>query len=328
MKFWYNKNLIAFLLYPFSLIFTLIVSIRKFCYNVGLCKTYFSPIPVIVVGNITVGGCGKTPCVEALYKFLKSEGFKPAIVSRGYGGKANHYPLRVTAETDATVCGDEPLLLAKSDCKPLLISPKRVLALQELVRSGECDVIISDDGLQHYAMYRDIEIALFDRDVEMGNGFMLPAGLLREPVRRLQKADFILYKGGLPNTAIRYPEESFAMDIKFAGVYGVSDFNQQIDLTSLKQARRVVAVAAIANPESFQKTLKSIGIDCELKSFPDHHNFSFAEIDYAADYIIMTAKDAVKCESFADDRHVFIAIDALFNAEFSSALKHRLQEIV
>lgn len=300
----------------------MIVLLRRLLFRLGFKKTYYSPIPVIVVGNITVGGCGKTPCVRALYHLLLSKGFKPAIISRGYGGTAASYPLYVTPTSNVSETGDEPLMLAKSGCRPFVVSPMRVAAIRKLVADENCDIIISDDGMQHYAMYRDIECALFDAKQRVGNGFMLPAGPLREPVSRLRAVDYVLFKGALPNN-LRYPDKSYAMQIRPEGFFRVNDFSVAVEPQQL--SGKVVALAAIARPESFKQQLLDLGLDCELISFPDHHRFSAQDIDIKADWVIMTEKDAVKCEAFCDDRHVFLAISLHFEDKFSDSLIKNIQ---
>lgn len=326
LTYWRNRNLISISLYPLSIIFRGIVLLRKFCYRVGIVKTNYFPIPIIVIGNITVGGCGKTPCVKALYYLLVANGWRPAVIARGYGGKSESYPVNVDANSDPNEVGDEPLLLAKSGCMPLLVSPHRGKAINEIVTNTDCNIIISDDGLQHYAMYRDIEIALFDKDVGVGNGFMLPAGMLREPISRLKKVDFILFKGGLPATPIANNEKSFAMDIIFDGFYSIVE-GSLIDIAKIKAANKIVALAGIANPDSFKKLLETLGIACELKIFSDHYAFTANDIDFAADYILMTEKDAVKCRDFADSRHIFLRIKANFTDSFVDNLLQYINKI-
>jgi tetraacyldisaccharide 4'-kinase len=326
LTYWRNRNLISISLYPFSMLFRGIVFLRKFCYRAGIIKTHYFPIPIIVIGNITVGGCGKTPCVNALYYLLVANGWRPAVVARGYGGKAKSYPVYVDANSNPSEVGDEPLLLAKSGCTPLLVSADRCLAINEIVTNTDCNIIISDDGLQHYAMYRDIEIALFDKAVGVGNGFMLPAGMLREPLARLAAVDFILFKGGLPAAPMAYNEKLFAMDIIFDGFYSVVD-GSLIDIIKIKKANKVVSLAGIANPDSFKGLLENLGIRCELKIFSDHYKFSARDIDLAADYILMTEKDAVKCKDFADSRHLFLRIKADFSASFVDSLLRHINKI-
>ena len=285
-------------------------------------------VPKIVIGNITVGGCGKTPTVLAMYNFLKSHGFKPAVISRGYGGKAEHYPMYVTPESVVTDVGDEPYMLALADVKPLLVAPKRVDSIKEIVANTDCNIIISDDGLQHYAMQRDIEIALFDAKVGVGNGFMLPAGMLREPLTRLRSVDFILFKGGAKGRP-KLPclQKSHDLLISPHGFHRVSDFSTPVQIQEIQSAKKLVALAGIANPESFFTLLQSLGIKCETISFPDHKQFVLQDIDLDADFVLMTEKDAVKCQGFADARHVYLAINADFTADFQLKLLRKIEEI-
>ena len=180
---------------PLGFLFSDAVKFRKFLYRLGVLKTHTLPVPVIVVGNITVGGTGKTPLIIWLARFLKDSGFKPGIISRGYGGQAESWPQWVAANSDAKNVGDEALLIAKQTGCPMAVGPLRVDAANMLLKQADCNVILSDDGLQHYALNRDIEIAVIDGERRFGNGYCLPAGPLREPIERLQSVDFIIVNG-------------------------------------------------------------------------------------------------------------------------------------
>ena len=192
---WYKDPFIGVWLMPLGFLFSDAVRFRKFLYRHGVLKTHTLPVPVIVVGNITVGGTGKTPLIIWLAGFLKDSGFKPGIISRGYGGQAESWPQWVTADSDAKNVGDEALLIAKQTGCPMAVGPLRVDAANLLLKQADCNVILSDDGLQHYALNRDIEIAVIDGERRFGNGYCLPAGPLREPIERLQSVDFIIVNG-------------------------------------------------------------------------------------------------------------------------------------
>ena len=193
--YWYTRSPWLLLLTPLSLLFRVVVGARRLAYRVGIKRSTRVSLPVIVVGNITVGGTGKTPLVVWLAGYLREKGHAPGIVSRGYGGTASHWPQQVRADSDPAVVGDEAVLLAATTGCPMAVAPDRVAAAQALVDQGGCDVIISDDGLQHYALQRDIEIAVIDGVRRFGSGFLLPAGPLREPLKRLQQVDLVVVNG-------------------------------------------------------------------------------------------------------------------------------------
>ena len=192
---WYKDPFIGVLLMPLGFLFSDAVRFRKFLYHLGVLKKHTLPVPVIVVGNITVGGTGKTPLIIWLVGFLKDCGFKPGIISRGYGGQAESWPQWVTADSDARNVGDEALMMAKRTACPMAVGPLRVDAAIFLLKQADCNVILSDDGLQHYALNRDIEIAVIDGERRFGNGYCLPAGPLREPIERLRSVDFVIVNG-------------------------------------------------------------------------------------------------------------------------------------
>src|SRR5574337_454539 len=300
---WYQNNKLYYLLLPFSWLYFIIISLRKFLYKIGIKKTTKFPVPVIVVGNVTVGGTGKTPSVIAIANYLLSNGFKVGIVSRGYKSHSKHYPKLVSVYDDAYTVGDEPLLIARHSNCPVVIDPNRVRAIEYLLQTSSCDVILSDDGLQHYAMARDIEIAVIDGKRRFGNQHCLLAGPLREPISRLKTVDYVITQGNaqlheydmfLQATYfvnIKHPEQKFL----------VSDFPYQ----------QVHAVTAIGNPHRFFHDLKQLNLDVTSHSYPDHYLFS--EKDFSkfchTDVIIMTEKDAVKCEAFASDNMWYMEVE-------------------
>ncbi|MDD1613525.1 MAG: tetraacyldisaccharide 4'-kinase, partial [Methylococcaceae bacterium] len=192
---WYKDPFIGVWLMPLGFLFSDAVRFSKFLYRLGVLKTHTLSVPVILVGNITVGGTGKTPLIVWLAGFLKDSGFKPGIISRGYGGQAESWPQSVTADSDAKNIGDEALLIAKQTGCPMAVGPSRVDAANSLLGQADCNVILSDDGLQHYSLNRDIEVAVIDGERRFGNGYCLPAGPLREPIERLHSVDFIIVNG-------------------------------------------------------------------------------------------------------------------------------------
>ncbi len=204
---WYNDAWLGILLLPLAYVFSDIVRLRRFCYQKGIAKSFRLPVPVIVVGNITVGGTGKTPLVIWLANRLTEAGFKPGIISRGYGGQSETWPRIVNQQSNVNQIGDEPYLIFRQTQLPMVVGPDRVESGKKLLSKFDCNVIISDDGLQHYKLQRDIEIMVIDGERRFGNGYMLPAGPLREPVSRLQSIDFVVVNGE------KYEENEIAMQL-------------------------------------------------------------------------------------------------------------------
>lgn len=258
-------------------------------YRCGLMRVRWFPFPVIVVGNITVGGTGKTPLVIRLVQLLKLAGYRPGIVSRGYGGKAMQYPLRVTADTRAHEAGDEALVLFRNCQCPVVVDPDRPGAVEQMLQT-DCDIIVSDDGLQHYALGRDIEIVVIDGEREFGNGLCLPAGPLREPLKRLRDADLVVRTGSSSHG------HDWSVSIEPQCFVNVFDADMSTNVQAFKN-RKVHAVAAIGNPSRFYKTIADLGMDYVPHSFRDHHDYSENDLVFDDSLpVIMTEKDAVKYE--------------------------------
>lgn len=253
------------------------------------------PVPVIVVGNIAVGGTGKTPFAIWLVERLRSWGFRPGIVSRGYGGRAPAYPYSVLTDSDPALSGDEPLLLARHCACPVVVAPDRVAAAQALLERHDIDVVVADDGLQHYRLARDLEICVVDGARGLGNGALLPAGPLREPPQRLHDVDLVVVNGaGWDDPSLRPLRMQLvaheARLLRGEGVRPLSAFCH----------RRVHAVAGIGNPRRFFDALREQGIEVIPHAFPDHHAYVAADLDFADSLpVLMTEKDAVKCAAFA-----------------------------
>ena len=300
---WYHGAWWLWLLRPLELLFRLLAATRRGLYQLGLLPVYRPPVPVIVIGNITVGGTGKTPVVIALVEALQEQGIRVGVVSRGYGASGLRRPHRVGADSTATQCGDEPLLIQGRTGCPCVAAPDRPAAVRALLLAAPVDLIVSDDGLQHYALARDMEIALLDADRGTGNGFCLPAGPLREPAGRLQTVDFVLYRGSEdPESGVRYQPDCL--------VNLVSGERRPASPSSLGSDVR--AVAGIGQPEQFFATLESLGFHIERHAFADHHSYT-AE-DFAGligQPIIMTEKDAVKCLAIAGEDAWYLGINAL-----------------
>lgn len=286
---WQSRGPIAFLLLPFAAIFFLIIFFRRMFYRLGIFPSSTLPVPVIVVGNIFIGGTGKTPLVIWLVSVLRAHGYSPGVISRGYGAQASTV-IEVHADMSAAQTGDEPLLIARKCEVPVFVGRDRVAVAQGLLAAYPgVDVIISDDGLQHYALGRTMEIQLSDTRGH-GNGWLLPAGPLREPVSR--RSDFHVVNGGTSVASTHI----YRMQIMGAHAQQMIDRQQGLALSSL-QNKRVAAVAGIGHPERFFDMLRSQGVVLESAlALPDHFDFStnpFAEIK--ADIILITEKDAVKC---------------------------------
>ncbi len=314
---WYKDAFLGILLLPLAYIFSDIVRLRRFCYLKGLKQSYKLPVPVIVVGNITVGGTGKTPLVIWLAKFLKNAGYQPGIISRGYGGNSQTWPLVVDEHSHVDLVGDEPLLIAKQTKLPLVIGPSREDSAKKLLSEFHCNVIISDDGLQHYALNRDIEIVVVDGVRRFGNGYMLPAGPLREPSGRLSTVDFVVVNGE------KYADNEYAMQL--VGEYAVNlKTGEQKALRAFKNTECQV-LAGIGNPERFFTSLEKAGLTCIPHSFSDHYPFVQGDIEFSDNKpVLMTEKDAVKCTAFAGLQHWFVPVTAVPDADFGEQLLERL----
>ncbi len=299
-SFWHRRGVAAAFLWPLSLLFCLVAAMRRKLYRAGLLETVRVSRPVIVVGNISVGGSGKTPVVAWLAAQLKASGLQAGIISRGYGGTLNGiYPVQATS--DADVAGDEPVLLARLTGCPVIVGKDRPAAAAALIRTHpECDVVISDDGLQHYRLHREVEIVVVDEHT-LGNKWCLPAGPLREKTGRLVEADVVIAHGGLsPHLASRIRHERlFMMELKGNSVRSMHLPCETVPL-SFFAGKKVHAVAGIGRPERFFNQLRAAGIEVIPHPFPDHHRFTKGDLLFASDEItIMTSKDAVKCQPFA-----------------------------
>lgn len=317
-KYWYGQHALRYCLYPFSLLYRGATAIRRVCLTRFRQQHY--PVPIIVVGNITVGGVGKTPLVIELARQCSARGLKVGIVSRGYGARVNRYPYRVKAQDTANKVGDEPKLIAKHTGCPVVIAPKRTQAVQYLLDHCQSQIIISDDGLQHYAMGRAIEIVVVDGQRQFGNGLCLPAGPLREGVSRLLTADFIVVNGGELNGCSRLPPR-FRMDLT-AGA--LTQINSGTCLLADPKHETVAAVAGIGNPQRFYATLQARGIPFRPYSFADHHHYVLSDLCLEEKMVVMTEKDAVKCQQFASNNMYFLPVEATVEDEFWTRLwKHK-----
>jgi tetraacyldisaccharide 4'-kinase len=314
---WYKDPFIGVWLSPLGFLFSDAVKFRKFLYRRGLLKTHTLPVPVVVVGNITVGGTGKTPLIIWLARFLKDSGYRPGIISRGYGGQSESWPQMVAANSDAKNVGDEALLIAKQTGCPMAIGPLRVEAATMLLNKSDCNIILSDDGLQHYALNRDIEIAVIDGERRFGNGYCLPAGPLREPIERLQSVDLIIVNGE------KSEDDEFEMQLTGDMALNLITGEQK----PLQEFNNCHALAGIGNPERFFKLLASSGLTCITHSFPDHYQFQRNDIEFGDNKsVLMTEKDAVKCAAFAGKQHWYLPVKAVPEPGFAEQLLNLLSE--
>lgn len=315
---WYGKHPLRLVLAPFGWLFRAAAWSRRRAYSSGLVPVYRAPVPVIVVGNLSVGGTGKTPLVIWLAHKLRAYGFKPGIVARGYGGRATSWPQQVRADSDPVTVGDEAIVLARRTGLPVAVGPDRGAAVAALLRHAGVDIVVSDDGLQHYAMARDIEIAVLDGVRRFGNGQCIPAGPLREPPARLSEVDLVVTQGlaARGEFAMRYVGERL---VKVGG-------SGEAVLLNEFRAPAVHAVAALGNPAGFFAMLKRQGLKVIAHPFPDHHVWRPADFAFDDDYpVLMTEKDAVKCEHFDDERLWYLPIEAelpdVFERRFVTLLK-------
>lgn len=295
---WYRRPLAAALwpLLPLSWLFWLLVGLRRGLYRCGVLRSHGLPVPLIVVGNLTVGGSGKTPLVLWLVERLRAQGWQPGIVSRGYG-RASDEVRPVSALSVAGEVGDEPLLLARRSGAPVFVGRDRVAAGQALLAAHPaCDVIVSDDGLQHYRLRRTVELVVFDgRGV--GNGCLLPAGPLREPLCRLAGATALVWNdsSAMPAMTAGKALPQFVMRLRGQCFVALADPRQTCTVDSLR-GKRLYALAGIGDPARFFRQLEALGLVFAAHPFPDHHRYSAADLAFARDgVLLMTEKDAVKC---------------------------------
>jgi len=300
---WYQPHPIRWLLWPLSLLYRVIISLRKQLYVCNLFKQHHIAVPVIIIGNITVGGTGKTPFVIWLAKQLADAGYRPGIISRGYGGHAESYPQLLDKNSTPDIVGDEPVLIKRHSLCPMAVDPDRARAASFLVEHHRCNIIISDDGLQHYGLARDIEIVIVDGQRQFGNELCLPAGPLREPLSRLNLCDFIVFNSP------QIPSD-YAMQLHQGAAINLVDSTSTQVLEQFER-QTVHAVAGIGNPSRFFNQLRQQGIVVIEHSFADHHAFTEHDLQFNDDKpILMTEKDAVKCQSFANRNMWFIPIEA------------------
>jgi tetraacyldisaccharide 4'-kinase len=324
-KIWYQKSKGYLVLLPLSAVYCAINTLQRWLKSP---KQNNLSCPVIVVGNITVGGTGKTPLTLYVVECLQKAGYKPAIITRGYGGKATQWPLLVSPDMDPQLVGDEAVLMASRSGVPVYAGADRLASIRQLLKEQDCDVIVSDDGMQHYKLPRDIQIAVIDQARQLGNGWCLPAGPLREPKNCLTQCDFLVLNGA-NSIALNETESSYDYGV------AVPKFGMQLKgnkLTNLKTkqqkpisefvGKQLNAISGIGNPQRFFKTLQDAGLNIiTTQSFPDHHPFRSSDFQKSDDIItLMTEKDAVKCQYFATDKMWYLPVTATLETSFESQL--------
>lgn len=318
---WYGPRRRAWPLVPLSGLYALAVALHRLPFRLGLRKAARLPVPVIVVGNLTVGGTGKTPLVIHLARALAAQGERPGILCRGYGGRAHTWPQRVVPASDPVEVGDEPVLIAQRTGLPVAAGPNRACAAQLLLDVG-CTVLLSDDGLQHHALARDVEIAVMDGARGFGNGLLLPAGPLRESARRLERVDAVVVQGAGCTPA---HAAAFRMTLPL---------REACDLATRRERRLLVdfagqpvhAVAGIGYPQRFFEALRAAGLTIVEHPFPDHYDYRPQDLAFAGDLpVLMTEKDAVKCARFAPANAWFVPVSAELTPSLEDWLRLRLR---
>ncbi len=321
---WYKQRSWALALLPVSYLFRGVAAGRR-AYLQGRYQAKPFAVPVVVVGNITLGGTGKTPLLIRLVHSLQAEGFRPGIVSRGYGGKPSKRSRKVDAASSAEEFGDEPVLIAREANCPVVVDSDRVAAVEYLMAEFDVDVVLSDDGLQHYRMHRDLEIAVLDARRGLGNGQCLPAGPLREPAKRLDGVDFIVLNGRAEFDSALLPASASTNAVRMVlepTFFRHLGSGQRVAANAWTASTRVHAVAGIGNPERFRTTLVALGLTVALHSFPDHHPFTRADLVFDDDLpVVMTSKDAVKCEAFAPPNAWVLEVAAEVDTSLVAAIK-------
>jgi tetraacyldisaccharide 4'-kinase len=314
---------LAVLLLPVAALFAAIAALRRLAYRCKLLHIERIDVPVIIIGNITAGGTGKTPLVLWLAQFLAASGKRPGIISRGYGATRTDARV-VPVNGSAADYGDEPCLLARRAGCPVWVGTDRAATARGLrAAHPEVDVIISDDGLQHYRLARDIEIAVIDGARGLGNGWLLPAGPLREPASRLTAVDALVINGG--DTTGTFPH-SVGMQLQGDTFRNLHDVRQPVTAAHF-QGQKVHAIAGIGNPSRFFAHLQRLGLDCITRAFPDHHAYTAQDLRFAGDHpVVMTEKDAVKCTAFATTRHWALVVDAVPDESLGATIIARLAQ--
>ncbi|KMM86441.1 lipid-A-disaccharide kinase [Pseudomonas taetrolens] len=323
LRAWYAGHPLLTLLRPLESLYRRVVERKRARFVAGEGDIYRAPVPLVVVGNITVGGTGKTPLILWLIDHCQRKGLKVGVVSRGYGANPPQLPWRVSAGQSAAQAGDEPLLIVQRSGVPLMIDPDRSRAVKALLDSEPLDLILSDDGLQHYRLARDLELVLIDNARGLGNGRCLPAGPLREPAERLQSVDAVLYNGAACD-----PQGGFAFQLQPTALINLrSGERQPLDFFPAQQALH--AVAGIGNPQRFFNTLETLHWRPVAHAFADHAPYSAEVLSFTPPLpLVMTEKDAVKCRDFASSDWWYLAVDAVPSEAFVLWFDQQLARLI
>lgn len=321
-RIWSGSSLLYLMLLPLSWLYSLISILIRFSYRCGLRKSWRAPIPVVIVGNLTAGGNGKTPIVIWLVEKLQQRGCRVGVVSRGYRGKSVMYPLVLNQHTSPCEAGDEPVLIYQRTGAPVAIAPKRSDAIQALLQKHQIDVVITDDGLQHYALQRDFELVVIDGIRRFGNGWWLPAGPMRERAARLNSVDAYIANGGVAK------EGEIAMRLCARNAVNLLSRKS----CSVLELTHIVAVAGIGYPAQFFSMLEKMGANIERKvAFPDHQHYNFASLStltLLGQTLLMTEKDAVKCYDFAQPNWWYLPVDAVLPSVDAEKLLKKIENLL
>jgi len=321
-RIWSGRSALYLLLLPFSLLYGLISNVLRLSYCWGWRKVWRAPVPVVIVGNLTAGGNGKTPVVIWLVQALQQRGFRVGVVSRGYGGKAESYPLVLGEETTTREAGDEPVLIYQRTGAAVAVAPQRRQAVEALVSGGGVDVIITDDGLQHYALARDVEIVVVDGERRFGNGWWLPAGPMRERASRLKSVTAVIANGGHAQPG----------ELSMQLVPGQAVNLRSGERRPAAQLQNVVAMAGIGHPPRFYNTLRQQGVVIQKEvSFADHQNYTADTLNALitdGQTLLMTEKDAVKVRAFATDSWWYLPVDAMLPDEQAIVLLNKISALI
>lgn len=318
-KIWSGESPLWLLLLPLSWLYGLVSGLIRLCYQIGLKKAWRAPCPVVVVGNLTAGGNGKTPVVIWLVEQLQRQGIRVGVVSRGYGGKAESYPLLLDADTTTAQAGDEPVLIYQRTSAPVAVSPVRVDAVKALLAAHDLQLVVTDDGLQHYRLARDKEIVVIDGVRRFGNGWWLPAGPMRERASRLRSVDARIVNGGEPQAG------EIPMTLRPGEAVNLLT-DQRLPVSALQN---VVAMAGIGHPPRFFATLNECGLQpVRTVALADHKALTEADVRALVEpgqQLMMTEKDAVKCRRFAQENWWYLPVDAVLSGDRAQTL---LQDLI
>jgi len=318
---WYGKSAWRYALSPLSLLYCLVFRVQKWTATKVRESAASAAVPVIVVGNITLGGTGKTPLTIALIQVLKTMGYRPGVISRGYGGKPPYLPYPVNASDDPGNCGDEPLLISKESGTPVVVDPDRCRALNYLLQQYDCNIVVSDDGLQHHRLPRDLEIIVIDGKRRLGNGWCLPAGPLREAPSRLASVDYVISNG------VKIPETDNVMTLKPL-VFQAVDGEKTLALNAFN-GQAVNAIAGIGNPRRFFDTLRTLGIKAKTREFADHHHYQASDFNFDDQLpLLMTSKDAIKCTGLGLANAWYLRIEAELEESLLQEFKNNIKRLM